>query len=660
MRAEERASLANDRTGPPLVGWDVATALWRLLESKGAEIPLHQLKDRLGADDSPEGMVRELRGQGFQALPVQVQWNELAYLNSPTLLQTETGQWILLREWQDPWMVLEGRNGRLLLLPEQGLTVLSGLALDLSPSLPLEGGLWRRFYGLLEANRRRLIHVGLAGLGLQLLALLAPWLTGLVMDRALPEGAASLLNLMALGVVVVAGFRGWLGWLRQRLVLYLVTHVEIAAERSFLEHLLSLPFPFLQKKSLGECLQAFTGVVITRELLGEVFLGAVFDALMAIGYLVVMAFRWPEAAGVAVFVAVGMGALAALVGRAQARQQALEVDVRVKEQGYLTEVIKGIGTLKATGAEMTSLQRWMKLLRKANGFNLARERLGLWPAVGLEVLQQGLTIVLLVWGGKLILQGELTVGGLFAVVAMSAGFLAAVQGLVSAYLALLILRPQLAKTLEILEVKPESPCSGLPPNATSGPVVMEEVWFRYGPGQPWVLTGHQLVVEPGRLQTLTGPSGTGKSTLLRLLAGLYVPERGTISIGGLEPMAARHQLLYLPQFVQLYGGTLLENLRLFSGHASLEKLLEAAEATGLAQLIQQLPMGLQTILPQGGGSLSGGQRQLIALTAAMASQRPLLLLDEPMANLDAHLSRRLFEVLAGSHKTICLAAHAGA
>ena len=213
--------------------------------------------------------------------------------------------------------------------------------------------------------------------------------------------------------------------------------------------------------------------------------------------------------------------------------------------------------------------------------------------------------------------------------------------------------------MEILEVEPEPPALGLAATATSGPVVMEDVWFRYGPERPWVLAGHQFLLESGKLQTLTGPSGTGKSTLLRLLAGLYVPERGSIHIGGLEPLAARHQLLYLPQIVQLYGGTLQENLRLFSGHAPLEKLLEAAQATGLAQLIQQLPMGLQTILPQGGGSLSGGQRQLIALTAAIASQRPLLLLDEPVANLDAHTSRRLFGVLARSGKTICLAAHAG-
>jgi ABC-type bacteriocin/lantibiotic exporter with double-glycine peptidase domain len=148
------------------------------------------------------------------------------------------------------------------------------------------------------------------------------------------------------------------------------------------------------------------------------------------------------------------------------------------------------------------------------------------------------------------------------------------------------------------------------------------------------LKGYSLRVELGERRWIHAPSGFGKSTLLRIIAGLYPPDQGLVSVGGLAPADAKSQLVYLPQFVQLYGGSILENLRLLSGGANHDRLMAAAETTGLGQLAQTLPMGYNTVLPQGGGSLSGGQRQLVALTAVMASDRKLLLLDEAMANLD--------------------------
>ncbi len=645
------------QAGSLSVGLDSASALWRLLQLKGVDITRQELRDLEGFDGSPEAMIRVLQERGLQGRPAMVEGEELAYLDQPTLLQTQDGHWLVLRGWEGRQMVLEGREGLLLIFPEEVTSELSGHVLDLSPSLPREGGIWHKLGSLVGHHRRVLVQIGLAALCLQLLALLAPWITGLVLDQALPEGAASMLNLIALGVVVVAVFRGAIGWLRKRLVLFLATRLEIAAERSFLEHLLSLPFPFLQKKTLGDFLQAFTGMVVTRDLLGEVFLGAVLDALLGVGYLMVMGFKLLVPTVVVVLVAGLMGLLAAIVGRAQVRQQTLEVDVRAKEQGYLTEMLNGVGTVKAAGAETPSLERWMKLLRKATAYSLTRQRQGLWSEVGLEVMRQGLAIALLIWGGKLILQNQLTVGSLFAFTAMSAGFIASVLSLVNAYLTLVVLRPQLAKTMEILEVNPEPPASGTVPTNLGGPVLMEGVWFRYGSDRPWVLKDYNLVIEPGEVHTLTGPSGFGKSTVLRLLAGLYAPERGTIGIGGLEPLAARRQILYMPQFIQLYGGSLIENLRVLSGNAPLERILGAAQATGLGRLVQQLPMGLQTILPHGGGALSGGQRQLIAFTAAIATEKPLLLMDEPMANLDAHTSQALYKMLIDVKKSCCVASH---
>ena len=132
---------------------------------------------------------------------------------------------------------------------------------------------------------------------------------------------------------------------------------------------------------------------------------------------------------------------------------------------------------------------------------------------------------------------------------------------------------------------------------------------------------------------------------MRLLAGLYTPQMGAISIGGMSSRAARNEILYLPQFVHLYGGTILENLQLLSGGATLDRLIEVSKQTKLDELIASFPLGYKTILPPGGRSLSGGQRQLIAVTAMLASNKSVMILDEAMANLDTILSSELEQLI---------------
>jgi ABC-type bacteriocin/lantibiotic exporter with double-glycine peptidase domain len=189
------------------------------------------------------------------------------------------------------------------------------------------------------------------------------------------------------------------------------------------------------------------------------------------------------------------------------------------------------------------------------------------------------------------------------------------------------------------------------------PVVMEDVWFRYGPDSRWIVKGYSMRFEAGVKQVVTGPSGFGKSTILRLLAGLYVPEEGSISIGGLSPQAAAPDILYLPQFVNLFSGSIAENLRLLSGGMPMARLFEAAERTGLSALVDTLPMKYQTILSPGGRSISGGQRQLISLTAALASDRKLLLLDEAMSNIDPIRALALRKLLESVPATVIEARH---
>lgn len=640
-------------------GFVPSEAAWRLLKLKGSHESLQSFLESFQVNGTPESLIAPLEIKGIQARVAVLRPDDLVFLDMPTLVQTKDGSWALLRKRDCKRLLLEGPEGKRWIPVGDLGGCFGGPALDLSPSLPEGETLLMRLKAMLGNQRGNLIQIAMATVMLQLLALALPEITGVVMNRALPDGAGSTLKLFAEGVLLVAAFQAWTGWIREQMLLYVATRLEISAERGFLDHLLRLPFPFLQKKTLGDMLQSFGGLMAAREQLAERTLGAVLDGAMATVYLVVMGFKIFAPTVVVVIVAAAMVGIAVLVGRSQARQQALEVDAQAEERGYLTELIAGIGTVKAAGVERQGLHRWLDRFEKELGFNLQKSRLGLWSEVGLTTLQQAITIVLLIWGGNLALKGELQIGTLFAFMQLSSGFLGAVLGVLNAYLALVVLRPQLAKTQEILQIEREQYSSHLGDGSQSinGPVIMEDVWFRYTAEGPWILKGYNLRLEPGDRFTLTGPSGVGKSTIMRLLAGLYTPERGTISIGGRSPQAARHQILYLPQFVQLYSGSIIENLRLLSGGAPLEQLMAASQQTGLHKFVATQPMNYNTILPQGARNLSGGQRQLIAITAALASRRGLMILDEATANMDNAWALAIQGSISQSSSTIIKSAH---
>jgi ATP-binding cassette subfamily B protein len=641
----------------PVRGFDPVEAVWRLLRRHGHEGGLQAFREAHDLRGSAESLAEPLERAGIQARAAIVTADELVYLDVPTLLQLRDGAWVVLADRRRDRLELEASSGPCSIVAAELGPFLSGYVLDVSPALPAGKGLFGRLKALLLHHRRTLAMLAAASLLMQALALVGPEITGLVMNEALPDRARSTLHVVAMGVVLVAVFQAAIGWLRDRVLLFLVTRMEVSAERGVLQHMLRLPFPLLDKMTVGERLQAINGVAGARELVAERSLAVVLDGVMAITFVVSMATKMPAATLVVVIVGIVMAGLVALAGSAQARHQAREIEAQTRERGLLSEIIGGIGTIKAAGAEEQALQRWLRRFRTELSHALKRQRLGLWSDVALETLRQALYVALLVWGGALMLRGELLVGTLLAFVQLSSGFLGAVFGLARIHVAVAVLRPQLAKTQEVLGIEPEKRTSRRAAAARSVPVVMEGVWFRHGPDSPWITKGHTMRFEAGSKQVITGPSGFGKSTIIRMLAGLYAPEEGSISIGGVSPQAAANDLLYLPQFVNLFSGSIIENLRILSGGAPVARLLQAAELTGLSSFVESLPMGYETVLAPGGKNISGGQRQLVALTAAIASDRKLLLLDEALSNLDPIRARSIRKILDALPATIIEARH---
>jgi ABC-type bacteriocin/lantibiotic exporter with double-glycine peptidase domain len=200
-------------------------------------------------------------------------------------------------------------------------------------------------------------------------------------------------------------------------------------------------------------------------------------------------------------------------------------------------------------------------------------------------------------------------------------------------------RAQLRRIDEVLTKRGEAePARRAAPVSLEPAISLDHVWFRYESDGPWVIRELSFDFARGAIHTIRWPSGTGKSTLLRLIAGLVVPERGTIAIHGLDARRARDLVTYVPQNSPIFSGSVRYNLQLLAG-ASHERIEAAAAASGLLQLTQSWPMGLETVVSS--ANISSGQRQLLILTAALASTRPVLLLDEATTHIDASMRAAL-------------------
>jgi len=590
-----------------------------------------------GSARSAEELAAKLRAAGVDARRVRIESaSDVEALRRPAALLLGDGSWLVLEKGGRP-AEADARE-----------------AVECLPDAAPRPSIARFIAASMRGHAGSLAAVAAIAFVVRALFALIPELTRAIVDRALPNGAPGLVQALAIAIVLVAVTQALLQRFRARLLLALRARLDTANGRGFLRHVLHQPFAAIAGLTRGDLLQSTTGVQVARDAAFDQLVPALFEIAPAIVVVVLLAMESGLLAAIAVFGgAVLIGVQLAIAVRQAALQRA-ELTLQARHRSLFLEALGGITSIKSLGAENVLAERWSALQAREVALSLERRRIGTIVEVTSEALRQAAVAAMLVWGGIGVIGGRTSLGALVAAVQLCAMLMASAASLGTAAAALLQVRAQLDRTRHFLR----SPRGNATRTAVDGParVTIDDVWFRYRNDAPWVLSGHSATVEPGAILHLSSTSGSGKTTLLRLIAGLYEPERGSVRINGID--AARVDgIAYLPQFPHLFAGSVLDNLRIFSGGAPPERILRIAAETGLDAWVRSMPMAYDTVIATGAGNISGGQRQLITLTAVLASDRPLLLLDEPMANLDRASAERIWRVAEREGKTIIYAEH---
>jgi len=524
-----------------------------------------------------------------------------------------------------------------------------------SPTVQVFWAAW----SALQENRTQLWWVGLAMLVISVAGLGGPLCTAWLLDGPLAFSDPGSLKVIMLGLAGVYAAQAFFGWFKGRVLVYLDAATTNSLQGGAILQFLFAPFQVANQRPLGDLLMGFKGLKGGYAFMSTRLLPVLISVVSASMQLITLFLLAPVIGFLVLGCLAVLGIGAAVGAKKLTLVRTAAAEARSAESLALADLLAGVQTVKAGGLEEAGMARWAgHLRRRVTRDALADQRQMLLTALN-HLVSEGFPSLAVLLGASQTLEGGATLGVTLAAAFLGSGVIAAWLETSELWMAYLSLKPQLAYAAEILSlepvIKPQLPAT----RAEDGWVIAEDLWFRYRPDAPWVVRGLNLRVGPGETHRIEGASGFGKSTTLRLLAGVLDPERGEVRVGGRGPAHAKGDILYLPQFPLLMADSIKRNLDLYSGGAEWEQLMAAAKETGLEAVVQDLGMGYETRLAAAGENLSGGQRQLLLLTACLASQRKIILLDEAMAGLDWGRRARLAHSSLLRQKTILYASHDG-
>ncbi len=668
-----------------------AACLAMVLAHHGKDVPLAEVREVVGVDrDGSDALaiLTAARWFGLRGLGVQIEdLDDLRFLDKGSILHWRFSHFVVFEALTAGGaVVVDPAGGRQTVSREELSTALTGVALTFqttrtfprrgtSVTSPRRGigevaepesrrarGLRRYLVQILE-QRGTLARILAISVLLQLLALATPLLTGLLVDRVVPRGDVHLLTLLSAGLAALVVFNFLSSLIRAYMLLQLRTHLDAKMTLEFLDHMVGLPYAFFQRRSAGDLMMRLNSNSTIREILTSSALSGILDGVL-VGLYLLLLFITHAGMGLLVLFLGGLRVGLFLLTRRRYRDlMSASLQAQAGSRGYQVQMLSGIETLKAMGAENRAIEHWSNLFVNELNVSIARGRLSAVFDSLLGALGTASTFCILIFGGFQVLAGELTLGTMLALAALAGGFLGPLSELVSTAVQLQLLGSYLERINDVLETPREQEREQVArAGRLAGKITVEDVSFRYGSRAPLVVRDVALEIEPGSFVAIVGSSGAGKSTLANLLLGLYQPTSGRILYDGvdlesLDLQSVRCQLGIVPQQPYLFGASIRGNIALADPALPLSRIVEAARLAHVHDDVMTMPMGYDTVLADGGASLSGGQRQRLALARALVHRPAIVLLDEATSNLDAVTEQAIQGELAALRSTRLVIAH---
>jgi len=606
------------------------------------------------------------------ARPLKVDLDQLHKLQLPAILHWDLNHYVVLKAVKgDKVHIVDPGIGLRMMRLSKVSDHFTGIALELSPTAefsPIEARLkphlsllWSRLIGL----KRAVFQTLTLSIILQFIVLSAPFYLQLVVDGALAQQDYGLLKALAIGFGGLMVLRALSEAVRSWAILIYGNQMSQQMVGNVFRHLIRLPTSYFEKRHVGDIISRMGSTVPIQEALTQSIVSVLIDGVMAVLMLVIL-YLYSPVLGTIVLISVALLAITTLLIYPHLRRTQEEaIYAKAMENTHVIESIRASTTVKLFGREAQREAAWRNLYTDFINANVEYGKFTIWQKFA-ETLLTGLQIVIVVWAAAKMMMGSdgaFTLGMLVAFLAYRQYFTDSVTQLLQKGIEFRLLSLHLDRLSDIIFSKEEDleEGSAVLPKLT-GQIELNNISFRYSDTDPWIVQDYSLMIEAGSMTTLTGLSGGGKTTLMKLILGLYQPGKGNILIDG-EPLSAlgirnwRQHIGVVMQDDKLLSGTIADNISFFDPEMDMGKVVEAARKAQIHDEITAIPMNYASMVGDMGSILSGGQKQRVLLARALYHNPKVLFLDEGTANLDAKTEKIIVDVIAKMPITRVIVAH---
>ncbi|MFD1887312.1 peptidase domain-containing ABC transporter [Paenibacillus wenxiniae] len=597
--------------------------------------------------------------------PVMVHWNHNHFV-------------VVERYSEQKITIIDPSSGRIDMSPEQFMDSYSGVCVTLEMSEEIvvaddgqaqttskrsrKHGLVYKLWTYLRGNKPLIVHIMLLTIVFQILNLAAPFLTQYVIDSSQQQQQLSIPWLGAAVVMSLFLFFG-LSLLRMRFIVRLQLHINRALTEKVLRKLFVMPLKFFESSSTGDISARIYNIAVIREVISRLAATFLLDISLLVTFFIVMLAYSPTLSLI-----VAAGAIVQIVSTMYLLPRIetftkQEVGSQAQFQAQLIEVLRSVGFIKTIGrTEPIEQQLKDNFGMQLNHFEKRMNYSSMLGAIS-NSINLSLPLCILVIGMAGLPGNGLTLGALVAFANIAGRFMTPLGSIIGSLESVKMVEEMINRVEHIIGEQEErlNEDQPLPFQPDRHVIQLRDVRFSHN-GKQYELNGVDLDIHPFEKVTLIGKTGSGKSTLFKLLAGLYEPASGSIHYGAtnsreINLSALREYIGYLVQDTHLFNDTILNNIRYFNEHARMEDIVQAAKDACIHDDIVNMPMGYYTVIGENGVTLSGGQRQRIAIARVLAKKPRILLIDEGTSNLDADTEATILRNLYAKPMTIISITH---
>jgi ATP-binding cassette subfamily B protein RaxB len=608
---------------------------------------------------------------GLAGRPLRLELAHLRQLRLPAVLHWDMAHFVVLTAHGRDWLTVHDpalgvRRYRL----EEVSRHFTGVALELSPNegftpvAPVRRFSLRDAVGPVAGMAPALGQMFVLSVILQVYVMASPLLMQLVVDQAIAKADADLVAVLACGFGLFLAINAGAALIRARLLAYINAALAFQMGARLFRHLLSLPMSYFEKRHVGDLVSRFGSIDPIRRLLAEGFIAALIDGAMAVltAIMIFVIAPWLAAIGFAVFLLY----LLLRVGYFHMlRRRNLDlVSARARETSTFLETMRAMQTIRIFGRETERgamwLNRYAELVRADTSVFALRSG---FSAVN-DLVFGAENILVVALGAHAVLGGRMSVGMLFAFVAYKQQFVAKASRLVEQAIEFRMLDLHLERLSDIAHAagEPVSGRAGFYERPIEGHLEVRNLCFRYAEGEPYVFENISFCVRAGDYVAITGPSGGGKTTLLKVILGLLPASSGEILVDG-RPLSVigaknfRASVGVVMQDDQLMSGTIADNICFFDERSDLALMAQCAELACVHEDIMAMPMGYNSLIGDMGTTLSGGQRQRVLLARALYRRPRMMFIDEGTSSLDVATEQRVNAAIGALSLTRFVIAH---